>query len=37
LGEDVRSLQSIGIDTNAPGRARGEKAEIDVFVRLFRK
>ena len=29
------SVQSSGIDTVAPGRARGENAQIDVLVRLF--
>ena len=32
-----RSSQSIGIDTLAPGLARGENAAIEVLVRLFRK
>jgi len=35
-GDAFRSLQSRGIDTVAPARARGEKAQTDVFVRLFR-
>src|SRR5262249_60116483 len=36
-GDRRRSFQSSGIDTAAPGRARGEKAQIDVLVRLFRR
>jgi hypothetical protein len=35
-GPRLRSRHSSGIDTIAPGLARGEKAETDVFVRLFR-
>jgi hypothetical protein len=36
-GDAVNSLQSSGMDTIAPGRARGEYTHIDVFVRLFRR
>ena len=36
-GEAVKSLQSSGMETVAPARARGEYAQIDVFVRLFRR
>jgi hypothetical protein len=35
-GPPLNSRHSSGIDTRAPGRARGEKALTDVFVRLFR-
>jgi hypothetical protein len=31
------SSHAIGMLTGAPGRARGEKAAIDVFVRLLRR
>lgn len=30
-------LQAMGMDTGARDRARSEKAEIYVFVRLFRR
>ena len=33
----VSSSHSTGNDTGAPSLARVENAEIDVFVRLFRK
>ena len=36
-GPPLSSGQSSGIETIAPARARGEKAQTDVFVRLFRR
>ena len=33
----VNSAQLTGTETGAPGRARAENAEIDVFVRLLRR
>ena len=33
----LSSRQSTGIDTGAPGRARGENAQTEVFVRVFRR
>ena len=34
-GGSSKSSQLRGIDTLAPGRARGETAQTEVFVRLF--
>ena len=35
--EGDNSAHATGIDTGASGRARVEKAAIEVFVRLFRR
>jgi hypothetical protein len=36
-GPGPRSRQANGIETMAPGRARGENAQTDVLVLLFRR